>query len=289
MAEEKFGKIPLGMAATAYSGYFSEDNIMFFEDALLRPFMATGELKHGEAPSPVRGRSPRNMTPKEATRRKLATKTGQAIYSRRKCAVEPVFVQIKQARELRQFLLRGKKSGFCGVKNQASYAQCPQTLTVWERFLIRREVFLAAPSEMTKFQTLRMVSSAKLDGQKADPAAANFRDHYVRVSNGMPMESTSQRTLWQSKCDSCPFFKNWMRAGFFVALWRAGLAEYDDMEGIAWRWQSIDGAMVKTPLAQEAVGRNPTDRGKKRTSGIFLWKAVVSSCPSSRSEQTGTM
>jgi hypothetical protein len=35
------------------------------------------------------------------------------------------------------------------------------------------------------------------------------------------------------------------------------------MEGIAWRWQSVDGAMMKAPLAQEAVGPNPTDRGKK--------------------------
>jgi len=59
-------------------------------------------------------------------------------------------------------------------------------------------------------------------------------------------------------------FMAWMRAGFFVSLWRAGLAEYDDMEGIAWSWQSIDGSAVKAPLAQEAVGRNPTDRGKKR-------------------------
>ena len=49
----------------------------------------------------------------------------------------------------------------------------------------------------------------------------------------------------------------------FEALWKAGLAEYDDFEGIAWRWQSIDGAMMKAPLAQEAVGPNPTDRGKK--------------------------
>ena len=48
-----------------------------------------------------------------------------------------------------------------------------------------------------------------------------------------------------------------------MGLWRKGLAEYDEMEGIAWRWQSIDGAMVKAPLAQEAVGPNPTDRGKK--------------------------
>jgi transposase len=48
-------------------------------------------------------------------------------------------------------------------------------------------------------------------------------------------------------------FLQWMRSGFLASLWRAGPAEYDDMEGIAWRWQSIDGAMVKAPLAQEAV------------------------------------
>ena len=55
-----------------------------------------------------------------------------------------------------------------------------------------------------------------------------------------------------------------MKAGFFVALWRAGLAEHGEMEGIAWRWQSIDGAMIKAPLARDAAGLNPTDRGKKR-------------------------
>jgi hypothetical protein len=49
----------------------------------------------------------------------------------------------------------------------------------------------------------------------------------------------------------------------FRALWQAGLAEYDDLEGIAWRWQSIDGALLKAPLARESVGPNPTDRGKK--------------------------
>jgi len=59
------------------------------------------------------------------------------------------------------------------------------------------------------------------------------------------------------------YFLEWKRKGVFVRLWRKGLAEYDEMEGIAWRWQSIDGAMVKAPLALEAVGPNPTDRGKK--------------------------
>jgi transposase len=59
------------------------------------------------------------------------------------------------------------------------------------------------------------------------------------------------------------YFLEWKREGVFVRLWRKGLAEYDQMEGIAWSWQSIDGAMVKAPLALEAVGANPTDRGKK--------------------------
>jgi len=27
-----------------------------------------------------------------------------------------------------------------------------------------------------------------------------------------------------------------MNAGFFVAFWLAGLAEYDEKEGIAWSW-----------------------------------------------------
>ncbi len=59
------------------------------------------------------------------------------------------------------------------------------------------------------------------------------------------------------------YFQRWLKGGFFLALWQAGLAEYDEMEGIAWAWQSIDGSMVKAPLALDAVGPNPTDRGKK--------------------------
>jgi len=67
------------------------------------------------------------------------------------------------------------------------------------------------------------------------------------------------------------YFRKWDRAGFFAALWKAGLAEYDEFEGVAWRWQSVDGSMGKAPLAQESVGPNPTDRGKK-------WKQGQSTC-----------
>lgn len=60
------------------------------------------------------------------------------------------------------------------------------------------------------------------------------------------------------------YFREWLEQGFFLKLWKKGLMEYDDMEGIAWTWQSMDGSMVKAPMGQEAVGGNPTDRGKKR-------------------------
>lgn len=74
-------------------------------------------------------------------------------------------------------------------------------------------------------------------------------------------------------------FLQWERAGVFEAIWAAGLAEYDNMEGIAWRWQSMDGAMFKAPLAQEQVGPNPTDRGKKWEQAAFTggraWRPLV--------------
>ena len=74
-------------------------------------------------------------------------------------------------------------------------------------------------------------------------------------------------------------FLEWAKAGVFMRLWQAGLAEYDEMEGIAWRWQSIDGTMVKAPLAQESVGPNPTDRGKKweqaNAPGRRAWRPAV--------------
>ena len=57
-------------------------------------------------------------------------------------------------------------------------------------------------------------------------------------------------------------FQKWLAAGFFEKIWAKGLEQYDELEGIGWEWQSLDGCMVKAPLALEPVGKNPTDRGK---------------------------
>jgi putative transposase len=58
-------------------------------------------------------------------------------------------------------------------------------------------------------------------------------------------------------------FQGWTAAGFFAALWAAGLTEYDELAGIDWTWQALDGVMTKAPFGGAASGPNPTDRAKQ--------------------------
>ncbi len=108
--EQNLGEIPHGMAVTTDAGYFSATNVMLFEDALLEPFMAPHKIRRGDVLPAVRGRPPKDLTPRERMLRKLYTKRGQEVYAKRKSTVEPVFGQIKEARGLRQFRLRGHEN-----------------------------------------------------------------------------------------------------------------------------------------------------------------------------------
>src|SRR5574341_44543 len=61
------------------------------------------------------------------------------------------------------------------------------------------------------------------------------------------------------------YFQRWTRAGVFRRMWQAGLLEYDELKGIAWKWQAADGVMTKAPLGGQKTGPNPTDRAKRGT------------------------
>jgi putative transposase len=43
-------------------------------------------------------------------------------------------------------------------------------------------------------------------------------------------------------------FQEWQEAGVFERMWQAGLHEYDELKGLDWEWQAMDGAMTKAPL-----------------------------------------
>jgi transposase len=113
LIEQQSGQRP--EAILADNGYCSEENLAHLEstdqpERKIVGFIATGKQKHGEHRLPAkRGPLPKDATKVERMKRKLQTKAGKAVYAARKCVVEPVFGQIKQARGFRQFLLRGKK------------------------------------------------------------------------------------------------------------------------------------------------------------------------------------
>lgn len=43
-------------------------------------------------------------------------------------------------------------------------------------------------------------------------------------------------------------FQTWVRAGVFKRIWRVCLRHYDDLQGIDWRFQSLDGVIVSAPV-----------------------------------------
>ena len=53
------------------------------------------------------------------------------------------------------------------------------------------------------------------------------------------------------------YFQEWVAGGVFEELWQLALTEYDELKGIDWQWQSLDGAMTKSPLGGEKNWEKP--------------------------------
>lgn len=70
---------------------------------------------------------------------------------------------------------------------------------------------------------------------------------------------------WFGVCSSVIHerFQTWQAAGVFDSIMRTLVDFYAGQRGIGWAWQSVDSKMSPAPLADDACGRNPTDRGKQ--------------------------
>ena len=53
------------------------------------------------------------------------------------------------------------------------------------------------------------------------------------------------------------YFQEWVNLGVFEQLWELALNEYDELKGIGWKWQSMDGAITKSPLGGEKNREKP--------------------------------
>ena len=113
-AVESLSSLPDGLGVVdsllADSGYFSQNNTERCEGKDIVPYIASERQQHNEAPEdrfsepdplPAFADSVTQM------KHRLKTKTGKAVYAKRKSTVEPVFGIIKAVMGFRQFLLRG--------------------------------------------------------------------------------------------------------------------------------------------------------------------------------------
>jgi transposase len=92
---------------SADTGYFSEANVLYIEDQKIEAYVAPGRQKHEDPSEKPLEPLPADATIRERMAAKLQTPAGKKVYSKRKETVEPVFGQIKEARGIRRFLLRG--------------------------------------------------------------------------------------------------------------------------------------------------------------------------------------
>lgn len=100
--EDNLGQRPVQVLGDA--GYYSAENNAFCEDHGIDGLLSVGREKHVLDPSTAAASAKDSRADMRA---RLHTAIGKGAYSRRKCIVEPVFGQIKDARGIRSFLLRG--------------------------------------------------------------------------------------------------------------------------------------------------------------------------------------
>lgn len=70
------------------------------------------------------------------------------------------------------------------------------------------------------------------------------------------------------------YFQVWESAGFFDDLWRNGLAEHDDMAGIAWKWQHKTEPVSEALLARNSDELQQVEMGTQ-VMILKVWRPVV--------------
>jgi transposase len=68
------------------------------------------------------------------------------------------------------------------------------------------------------------------------------------------------------------YFQEWTELGVFRELWKQALLEYDELKGIQWNWQSVDGAMTKSPLGGEKNREKPDRSWQARNQAVGAYR-----------------
>ncbi len=70
-------------------------------------------------------------------------------------------------------------------------------------------------------------------------------------------------------------FQEWVEEGVFQRFWEAGLHKYDEVRGIDWRFQAMDGAITKSPLGGALRGPIPQIEANRARKDLFKLTPLV--------------
>lgn len=70
------------------------------------------------------------------------------------------------------------------------------------------------------------------------------------------------------------YFQMLVERETFSQLWAIALLEYDELKGLEWKWQSMDGAMTKAPLGGEKNRgqSNGSSQARRETESAHRWQ-----------------
>lgn len=95
-------------------------------------------------------------------------------------------------------------------------------------------------------------------GRKPIPARKAFTAITYILRTGSPWKALPKS--FGSSSAIHRHFDMWHEAGLFLKLWQAGLAQHDEMEGIAWHWWKTDEPQDHLASASAAANRSKANR-----------------------------
>jgi transposase len=84
---------------------------------------------------------------------------------------------------------------------------------------------------------------------------------------GIPWQAVPREHLGPPSTGSY-YFAQGVQADVLGQLWAVALTVYDELKGLEWTWQSVDGAMSKAPVEGQLRASTPRTMASKARSAV---------------------
>ena len=110
---------------------------------------------------------------------------------------------------------------------------------------------------------------ARYPGRKPLPWRQVIEGIFYVLRTGCPWKAVPR--VFGSGSTLHRYYQLLVNLGIFLELWKLALEEYDELKGIQWEWQCLDGATTKAPLGGEKNRAKPYRSGQVRDQTLVAY------------------